>query len=36
MTLQKRTLCRKCSQKLKGFIKFEAARKESDGTNAKD
>ncbi len=32
----KRTVCRKCSKKLKRFIKFEAARKESDGTNAKD
>lgn len=33
---RKRTMCRKCSQKLKRFIKFEAARKESDGTIAKD
>ena len=33
---RKRTVCRKCSQKLKRFIKFEAARKESDETNAKD
>ena len=33
---KKRTMCRKCSQKLKRFIKFEAARKESNGTNAKD
>nr|DAR27634.1 MAG TPA: MqsA [Caudoviricetes sp.] len=34
--VRKRTMCRKCSQKLKRFIKFEAARKESYGTNAKD
>ena len=27
---RKRTLCRKCSQKLKRFIKFEAARKKGD------
>lgn len=33
---RKITMCRRCSQKLKRFIKFEAARKESDGTNAKD
>ena len=33
---RKRTVCRKCSQKLKRFIKFEAARKESYRTNAKD
>ena len=33
---KKRTMCRKCSQKLKRFIKFEAARKGGDGTNAKD
>lgn len=33
---RKRTVCRKCSKKLKRFIKFEAARKESCGTNAKD
>ena len=33
---RKRTVCRKCSQKLKRFIKFEAARKGGEGTNAKD
>lgn len=33
---RKRTVRRKCSKKLKRFIKFEAARKESDGTNAKN
>lgn len=33
---RKRTLCRKCSRKLKRFIKFEAARKGGEGTNAKD
>lgn len=33
---RKKTMCRKCSQKLKRFIKFEAARKGGDGTNAKD
>lgn len=33
---RKRAVCRKCSRKLKRFIEFEAARKESYGTNVKD
>ena len=36
MVFAKKTMCRKCSQKLERFIKFEAARKGGDGTNAKD
>lgn len=33
---RKRTMCRRCSQKLKRFIKFEAARKEATEQNGKD